>query len=260
MVSANLKVLEIVEIINSFMIFKKPSGIECLEISRIYLINEPLTQLNFLSSIIFLYTNGKNMGDMKYLISYCLGAIKIHFRNPRPRILTKIFHLLSQVRRVHFLLLDFEYWSECGVFVFEEERFGKIRQIIFLGIEGATSEASLQPAYVCFQTPKRPFLYILQRKVSQNLIFHFQYFRKQAHPEIGLQGKKLLYPNPILINPIECGQAPHFLPRIERSLSSKPAFVQGEWNRKDNDALERLQEAHSVGDGVELASLWCSNY
>ena len=97
MITANLKITEITEVLNSMVDFSKFSGIECIQKSNIFLKNEPIIKLDFLSSIFKINNNKYSKEQFGFIIDFSLSTLKKNLKNSRPRILTKSFHLLSNV-------------------------------------------------------------------------------------------------------------------------------------------------------------------
>lgn len=99
MITASAKTMQIAEVLNSMVDFSKRSGLESLEKSIVFLRNEQLLQLDFLSAIFTLNQNRHSKEELTYLIKFSLNVLRKRFRNTRPRILTKSLYLLSKVAR-----------------------------------------------------------------------------------------------------------------------------------------------------------------
>lgn len=97
MITASAKTMQIAEVLNSMVDFSKESGLESLEKSIVFLRNEQLLQLDFLSAIFTLNQNRHSKEELTYLIKFSLNVLRKRFRNTRPRILTKSLYLLSKV-------------------------------------------------------------------------------------------------------------------------------------------------------------------
>lgn len=170
MVTANHKTMEIAQVLNSMVDFSKSAGIESLEKSIVFLKNEPLLQLDFLSAILALNQTSHSKEKLVYLITFSLNVLRKKFRNTRPRILTKSLYLLSKVNSKR-LTRDFRLGPGVGFHIPCKQKFERIPAVFVLGTEGAVVVGRLQPIETFFQVRRRVQASIGQRFLLGNSIF-----------------------------------------------------------------------------------------